>query len=224
MRITRNDRRLIVIGAFLVTAILGAAGWLVLEQRTAAITETRRATANLAQVLAEQTARSLLPVDLTLREIQGRLEGAGPDIAATAGSAAIFGMLTERLKGLPEASRLAVIGADGRMLNSTRGFPPPPIDLSARDIFVYLSTHDDHALYVSRPDKNLLRRQWTIYLGRRINGPGRRCSPGIADAAFSLTALEDFYAAVTPQDGSVTLLRRDGTDAGPLSAPRTAGR
>ena len=34
---------------------------------------------------------------------------------------------------------------------------------------------------------------------------------GVAAAAFSLGSLEDFYAAVTPPEGSVSLLRRDGT-------------
>jgi diguanylate cyclase (GGDEF)-like protein len=210
MRVTRNNRRLIVIGALLVAAIVGLAAWLVLEQRAAAIAETRRATANLAQVLAEETARTLLPVDLTLRDIQSRLEAIGPDIAETAGSAAFFDVVTERLKGLPQAGALFVIGADGRLLNTTRGFPPPPLDLSGRDSFVYLSTHNDHTVYVSLPVKNHFDGTWTIYFGRRINGRGGAFA-GITGAAFALTALEDFFAVVTPQGDTISLLRRDGT-------------
>nr|WP_294519691.1 EAL domain-containing protein [uncultured Rhodopila sp.] len=210
MRVARNNRRLIVIGAFLVTAIIGVAAWLILAQRAAALDETRRGTANLAQVLAEQTARTLQPVDLTLREIQARLEAAGPDIAEVAGSAATFEMLTERLKGLPQASALTVIGADGRLLNTSRGFPPPPLDLSARDLFAYFSTRDDHGVYISRPVKNHFDGTWTIYFGRRIDRPNGAFA-GIAGAAFALTALEDFYGAVTPQNGTISLVRRDGT-------------
>jgi diguanylate cyclase (GGDEF)-like protein len=209
MRVARNNRRLLAIGTFLAVAIIGVAGWVVLAQRAAALDETRRATAGLAQVLAEQTARTLQPVDLTLRDIQVRLEAAGPGTAGIAGSAAIFDMLTERLKGLTQVSALFVIGADGRLLNTSRGYPPPPLDLSARDIFGHLSTKNDHAVYVSIPVKNQFDGTWTIYFGRRINGPGGFA--GIAGAAFALTRLEDFFAAVTPPDGTISLLRRDGT-------------
>jgi diguanylate cyclase (GGDEF)-like protein len=210
MRITRNNRRLIVIGALLVAAIIGVAGWLILAQRAAALDETRRATANLAQVLAEQTARTLMPIDLALREIQSRLEAASPDVTATAGSAATFDVLVERLKGLPQASALGIIGADGRLLNTTRGFPPPATDLSGRDMFLYLSTHDDHAVYVSYPVKSFYNGSWTVIFARRINGRNGLFA-GIAAAVLTLASLEDFYAAVTPREGSVTLLRRDGT-------------
>nr|WP_294509130.1 EAL domain-containing protein [uncultured Rhodopila sp.] len=210
MRITRNNRRLIFIGAFLVAAILCIAGWLVLEQRRAAIAETQRATANMAQVLAEQTARTLMPVDLAVREIQNRLESAAPDIAETAGSAATFDMLVERLKGLPQASALVLIGADGRLLSTTRSFPPPKIDMSEREIFRHFSVDDDHTVYVSKPLRSYFNASWTVFFGRRINGRNGAFA-GVAAATFTLASLEDFYAAVTPQEGSVTLLRRDGT-------------
>ncbi len=209
MRLTRTDRRLLAIGAVLVAAIAGTAVWLGSSQRAVALADTRRATANLGQVLAEQTARTLLPVDLTLRQIQDRMEKTGPDIVATLGSAATFTMLADRLKGLPQADALVLVGADGRLANSTRGFPPRPFDLSGRDMFRYFSTHDDRTIYVSQPVKTLATGAWTVYFGRRINGP-----PGVfagyAGAAFTLASLEDFYAAVTPRHGSVTLLRRDG--------------
>ena len=191
-------------------SIGGMAVWLGLSQRAVALADTRRETANLAQVLAEQTARTFQPVDLTLREIQSRMEASGPDIAATLGSATTFAMLADRLRGLPQADALAIAGADGRVSNTSRGFPPPPLDVTGRDIFQYFKTHDDRAVYVSQPVRSLVTGTWTVFLGRRMNGPAGEFA-GFAEAVFTLASLEDFYAAVTPQHGSVTLLRRDGT-------------
>jgi hypothetical protein len=61
--------RFAVLGAVLVSAIAAAAGWLIATRRGDVIAENRAATGELAQVLAEQTARTLQPVDLMLRTI-----------------------------------------------------------------------------------------------------------------------------------------------------------
>lgn len=208
----RTTHRLIILGALLVATIFGAAGLLIATQRAAGLAEGQRAADNLAQVLAEQTSRTLQPVDLTLREVLGRVTAAGAanqDEATGWGSKAMFDLLVERLKGLPQADFLSMAGADGRLVNSSRRYPTAPLNISNRDYFQYLSTHDDHALFVSAPAQNYVDGKWNVLFVRRINGP-RGAFAGVVMSAVALAYLEDFYRAVTPEGGAVTVLRRDG--------------
>jgi diguanylate cyclase (GGDEF)-like protein len=210
--LARTNRRLSVVGGILIFIIGAITGWLILVQRTADIAQGQQATANLAQVLAEQTSRILQPVDLTLREILGRLTAA--DIERTDstnrwGTKATFNLLTERLKGLPQVDALMVVGADGRLVNFSRAYPPAQVDASDRDYYLYLSTHDDHALVVSAPARTYLYGKWTVFLARRINGEHGEFA-GVVLAAVTLSFLEDFYRAVMPENMTVSVVRRDG--------------
>nr|WP_256367351.1 EAL domain-containing protein [Acidisphaera sp. S103] len=208
----------------LVAAIIGITAWLIIGQRITAIAQARQMTTNLAQVLAEQTSRTMQPVDLTLREIQGQLMIArtvAPDVPGDWGSKAIHDMLVERLKSLPQVDALAVVDADGWVANLSRAYPTPRINVSDRDYFLHFRQRDDHALLVSAPVRNRSNDAWTVYLARRMNGLHGEFA-GVVTAAVTLSFLEDFYRAVTPENVSVTMLRRDGvilvhhphTDAG----------
>ena len=209
---SRIGRNAVILGTLLVAAIFGAAGLLVALQRVSDLAESRRTTDNLAQILAEQTARTLQPVDLTLREVVGRLTASGITTQGAAGawrSKATFDLLTDRLKGLPQADVLSIASADGHVVNFSRRFPAPRMDVSGRDFFRYLSTHDDHALFISAPACLYLTGKWTVFLARRINDADGAFA-GVVTAAVTLSYFEDFYRAVTPASDAVTLLRRDG--------------
>jgi diguanylate cyclase (GGDEF)-like protein len=216
IRLSPTNRRLAILGVVLVAAIVVKTGWLVASRRNDDLAGNRRGAAELAQVLAEQTSRTLQPVDLTLRAMQQRLiaaVGQGPDDPSWWTSRATFDQLTEQLKSLPQVDALIIIGPDGYLANYTRKYPTPVSDLSDREYFRYLSTNDDHGLYISAPFQTRGDGIWTIHLARRVNdGAGKLA--GVAVAAVTIAYLEDFYRAVTPAEGAVTLLRRDGTMLG----------
>ena len=209
-----TSRRLIIVGVLLLAGIGGIAHLLITGQRAATMAETERATTTLARVLAEQTSNSMQAVDLTLREIIARLTSAGagdPDsVAASGGTRAMFNLLVERLKALPQTDALVVVGADGRMMANSRGFPTTTLDLSDRDYFQYFTTRDEHAAFISTPVHSYMTGLWSVYMSRRING-ARGEFAGVVAAVVTLSQMEDFYRAVTPPGGSVTVLRRDGT-------------
>ena len=209
VQIARIRRRLIVVGVSLLVAIFAATGLLVAMQRANALAEGERTTANLVQVLAEQTSRMLQPIDLTLRELEGRLAAITLDGPDGWRSKALFDLLVERVKGLPQVDALMVIDADGQLVNLSRGFPPALLDVSRREYYQYFSTHDDHALFVSEPLKGYLAGRWTVFLSRRINHSNGAFA-GVVMAAVTLSYFEDFYRAVTSDNDAVTLLRRDG--------------
>ena len=205
--IQRVRRRLIALGIGLTMAILAAAGLVSAIQRANVFAEARTAVENIALVLAEQTSRSIQPVDLTLREFEARLSTAAPNEWS---SEVLYRLLAERAKTLSQVYALMLIGADGHVVNVSMEYPAVRVDASARDHFKYLGTHDDHALFISAPAKTQHTGQWSVFLSRRINDRDGGFA-GVVVATVTLSYLGDFYRAVTPANGSVTLLRRDGT-------------
>ena len=206
-------RRLVILGLLLMAAIFGAAGLVAASQRANDLAESQLASESLAQVLAEQTSRTLQSVDLTLRELQSRLEmtaAEGWQSPSPPASKAMFDLLVERLKGLPQLDYLMIVGKDGTLLNFSRSFPTPAFDLSSRDFHEYFRDHDDQALFISAPVKGYLQGKWIVYLSRRINDAHGGFA-GVVVAVVKLSFFEDFYRAVTPENGSVMVLRRDGT-------------
>jgi diguanylate cyclase (GGDEF)-like protein len=211
---TGVNRGLAAVGVLVLLAIAAVTAALISSRRAEALDDSRRATANLAQVLAEQTSRSMQTVDLTLREVAARLASTaahtGETLSEVVASPATFDMLVDELKGLPQANAISIIGPDGRVQNTSRQFPTPPHDSSDRDYFRYFGSSDDHGDFVSTPAKSHSSNDWMVFLSRRINDAHGQFA-GVVVAALSLSYLEDFYKATMPADGAVTVLRRDGT-------------
>ena len=212
LRLSTSNLRFLIAGTVLVGIIAGMANWLIAARWSALVAESFRRSDDLAQVLAEQTARTLQPIDLILQGFTTRLTAldtrtTGPDTAWN--SRAMFELLAGQRKSVPAAALLYIIGSDGEILNSSRGFPSPSKNISHRGYFQYLSTHDDHALIVSPPMQLMTDGTWVVFLARRINDVNSRFA-GLVVAGVTLSYLEDFYKAVTPENGSVGLLLHDG--------------
>jgi diguanylate cyclase (GGDEF)-like protein len=207
-------RGLIAVGVVLWLAIGAVGGSLIATQRTAILDETWQATGNLAQVLAEQTSRSIENVDLALRALRERLALIATDSAVSPElvmrSAALFGVLGDELNGLPQVDALSVVGVNGQLLNYSRAYPAEALDISDRDYFKHLRDSDDHGIVIGGPAKSLLTGEWTMILARRFMGANGEFA-GVVLAVISLGRLEDFYRAAMPANTGVTVLRRDGT-------------
>jgi diguanylate cyclase (GGDEF)-like protein len=211
LRLTRSARRLVGIGVFAIAVIGAAVAWMISEQRDAALADAWKAGSNLAQVLAEQTSRTLQPVDLTLREIADRL-GADQADPASGGWAdqSTHDLLVQKLKFLPQIAALMVADASGHMMSNSRDFPSKPVELAGREYFKYFQTRDDPGVFISAPATSYVRGVWSIFLVHRINRRNGEFA-GIIAARLTLDYLEDFYRAAMPPNWAVTLLERDGT-------------
>ena len=101
--------------------------------------------------------------------------------------------------------------ARGRMVNLSRLWPVPVLDIADRDYFQELKNHPAHDTVISEPIRNRLTGTWTLFVGRRLSAPDGTFL-GIVSATIQLSYLEDFYQKIALQkDRSVTILRRDGT-------------
>jgi signal transduction histidine kinase len=211
----RSSRWLPLVGIALIVITIAASGVTIWDLRAEAISSYRRDTANLGVVLAEQTSRALQAVDLVVQEAREKVLAAGvetPDqFRRLMATEDVHHFLTERLKNLPQAEAIILAGADGILVNFSRAWPVPALDLTDRDYYSHFREHDDPGVFVSEPVKSRITGAWTIFLARRING-ARGVFLGVVVSAIELRYFEDFYRAIALQDnGSVTVVRRDGT-------------
>jgi signal transduction histidine kinase/FixJ family two-component response regulator len=213
--VSRWSRYLSVIGDLLAVALMCASGFAIVDLRGNAITDYRRDMRNLGVVLVEQTSRSMQAVDLVVQETRAKIMAAGArtpeEFKQVVAGEQNHQFLRNQLKSLPQSDAVIVFGADGKTENASRSWPPPKVDITDRDYFMELRDHPETGLFISVPVLARASGIWTFYIARRVSGPQGEFL-GIVAGAVAVRYLEEFYKAISLEDGgSVTLLRRDGT-------------
>ncbi|PWC39867.1 hypothetical protein TSO352_01825 [Azospirillum sp. TSO35-2] len=183
-----------------------------MRARELAGAERELSTLNLS--LAEQTARAMQSVDLVLTNIIDQLKAdritSAEDFRRRLAGSDTHLMLKARITGVPQLDAVTMIDVDGRLVNFSRYFPIPTVDVSDRDYFAYLRDHDTDQPFISEPVRNRGNGSWTIYLARRVSGPDGAFA-GLVLGAIELSYFEALYKALQPEaDGSISLWRRDG--------------
>jgi two-component system, sensor histidine kinase and response regulator len=210
-----SNRRLNLIGIAVIFMTIAAAGLTIWDLRREAIKAYTQQIQNLGVAFAEQTSRNLQAVDLVLDQANERILRLGlqtpEQFERLLGSEEWHQFLAERLKNLPQADALTLVGVDGKRINTSREWPTPPMDLSDREYIKYFQLNDETISFFTTPAKNRSTGAWSIFVARRIGGPGGEFL-GAVVATIRTEYLEEFYKAITLQEsGSVTVLRRDGT-------------
>jgi PAS domain S-box-containing protein len=213
-RRSRASRRVFLVGfAFVAVTILVAvlAVWQLYRDRLAS---ELAGTERLAVVLAGQTARTIQATDLVLQETRSMVlasEVATPALLRRKMmTEEVHRYLVERLRSLPQADSIALIDDTGHIINFSRSWPAPDIDLAERDYFVHLRRHDDPGAFIGAPVRNKSTGSRTIVLARRISDP-HGAFLGVVAAVVEARFFEDFYQTISNAPGrSVSLCRRDG--------------
>jgi diguanylate cyclase (GGDEF)-like protein len=191
--------------------------------------DAERDVGNIATVLAEQTAHSVQAIDHTLVELQGRVVASGvatpEEFHASFNGKDTFELLRGGLTRLTEASVITLVGADGKVVGSSRVFPSVPIDLSDRDYFQHARQLRSADVFVSKPLVNRYNGRDTIVFSRRLeSATGAFLGVAIVNVEIgyfrhvyeSISSLTDRAFLFTRSDG-VVLVRhpepRNGTTA-----------
>jgi signal transduction histidine kinase len=208
-------RGLWLICVLLVAATFATGGVVIRQLRNSTIAASERELTNLGIVLAEQTARTIQSVDLSLREVQLRTATLGvrtPDeFRARLTDQDTHQFLITHLQNLPQVETIALIDTNGGVVNWSRDQPLPSYNLSDRDYFRYFSQHDDHDVFISRAAPGRTSGEWVIFIARRIDNPDGTLL-GMIVGLVRAQYLEDFFRTISMLPGeAITLLRRDGT-------------
>jgi hypothetical protein len=85
------------------------------------------------------------------------------------GSEARFKMLLEKASSSPQIEVATIVAADGEVVNFSRKWPTPKINLSERDYFKVHRDNQTLDVLISDPVRNKGNGRSTFYLSRRLN-------------------------------------------------------
>lgn len=135
-----------------------------------------------------------------------------------------FEFLREKLTGLPQLEAITMIDATGKLINFSRYWPIPEVNVSDRDYFKALSQNATLSTFIGEPVKNRGTGSWNIYIARRVNGASGEFA-GLVLAAISLQYFDEFYRSISLGEGSTeALLRDDGTLLARFPATQEIGK
>jgi diguanylate cyclase (GGDEF)-like protein len=195
--------------------VFGIAGAVTIQLRGRALEDAGRELGILSAVLANQAERAFEAVELVQAGILERLEREGVDspdsFRAVMSGRAVHDDLRARLQGLPQIDAVTAIDIDGNLLNFSRYWPIPRVNVADRDYFQTLRDTPGLQSFISKPVSNRGTGTATIFIARRVEAPDGAFL-GLILGAMELSYFERLYETVVPGPSSaIALLRSDGT-------------
>jgi diguanylate cyclase (GGDEF)-like protein len=193
-------------------SLIGLTVWTL---RSDAIRDQSNAVGNIATVLAEQTSRSLLAVDLVLTEIQDHLRLVGiastDDFRAGLKDRDTFEFLRDRLSQLPEADVITLADNQGKVVNLSREWPAPKVDISDREYFRHFARVPDDKMFIAAPVFSRVSGHPVIFFSKRISGPDGSFL-GLVLVGLEPTYFRNIYESITSlAEQTFELVRSDGS-------------
>jgi len=184
------------------------------DGRQAYIRDWSHTVANLSTTIAAHAEQTMNAADLVLGSVLDLIDNADPktvdDIPRLLGTAAVHDALRDRIAGVPQVEVASILTLDGRIVNFSREWPVPPIELVDRDYVSAMAVNPSPGPFLSLPVQNRRTGTWTFYLARPIQGEGGK-PIGIAIVGVSSLFFQDFYKAANLGDFSaISLYRKDG--------------
>ncbi len=199
----------------LILAIIGTSLASVAWLREQEIELWRQRLADLTLVLAEQTFQTMSSAQLSMDGIAERIEAMGiqsdAELRAKAGSEAMHLVMRDKITGLPQVDVASIVAANGDVINFTRTYPAPAINLSDRDYYQVRRNDPTPGIFVSKAVRNKGNGKWVFYLSRRLNYANGHFM-GLVLVGISIDQFTEFYARLAKNLGegaSITLYRRD---------------
>lgn len=177
----------------------------------------RRELDNLSLVMAENTAQTMFSAYLVLDGISERIReetiNDSASLRKVMGTQPIYQLLRERINGLPQIDVATIVADNGEVINFTRAYPAPDINLSDRDYFQAHVLDPKLGDFISVPVRNRGNGKWVFYLSRRLNGSNGQFI-GMVLVGISVESFTNFYEKIgmnLGNDSALNLYRRDFT-------------
>ncbi len=115
-----------------------------------------------------------------------------------------------RIGGLIHVGALAIIDADGKLLNFSRAWPIADVNVADRDYFKAFKSDPNLKSFISKPERNRDNGSWMISLARKITAPNGEFL-GLVLGTVDLGSFEKTFATLElGENASVSLFRSDG--------------
>ena len=152
-------------------SLVGAFLW---QQYKSSIGNAERSTRHLSLVMAELAEQSLtvnqLVIDSMLDWIAEEEVETEEQYRRVASSRSFYDRLVGRTAKLPTIDVATFIATNGTVLNYSRGYPPPLINLADRDYFIEQMSESEPPVSLGKAVQNRGSGEWTFYLSRDVRG------------------------------------------------------
>src|SRR5260370_8120729 len=174
---TASTRPFVVLvrcGACLIALVVGVIALILSNLRHHAIEQSKQQLMATATVLARQAARDFQSIDLieaNLIEYMETLAIVSDELYARAMvGRGIHLMLRDKISGFPHIGAVMLIGADGKLINSSQAWPTPPLNFAGHDFFEALKNSPRLGSMLGEPTRDPHTGVWTIYFARKFRG------------------------------------------------------
>jgi hypothetical protein len=137
----RSGRGITRLSVLVAVAIGATAGFLIWHDHEVAFEEHERGMQSMGIVLAEQTSRYAQVIDLALLNVQASIGGLGvstpAEFQSRLATKEVNRLLADSVRNITQVSRIALIDANGLMMNWSSPWPVESVDASDRDFFSY---------------------------------------------------------------------------------------
>jgi signal transduction histidine kinase/DNA-binding NarL/FixJ family response regulator len=211
----RPSSLVLVLGLLLMAGQIIGLGLVLTRQRHEAIQTAQRELEGRSVLLAAHSQQILTAAKIVLESVVEDVRRANAqtpgEFRALLSGRDSFDRLLQRAQVVPQVDVATIVAVNGDILNFTRSYPPPPINLSDRDYFKAHFDGDGLALYVSIPVKNRGTGAWTFYLSKAIRSSGGEII-GMVLTGVESRYFVDVFAALTAGESevAVSLFRQDG--------------
>jgi signal transduction histidine kinase/ActR/RegA family two-component response regulator len=135
------------------------------------------------------------------------------DLLRRLGGLGTHQMLKDQTEILPQVDVVSIVAANGDVVNFSRGYPVPAINLADRDYFQAHLADPGLGNFISVPVRNKGNGKWVFYISRRLQG-ARGQFLGLVLVGISVDVFTDFYQRFGTSLGegaSILLYRNDFT-------------
>jgi signal transduction histidine kinase len=208
-----------VVGAtLLILATWAASGFAIWRGRADALNDWRLFLSNLSNVAAQHADQTVAAADAVLQHVvtavTERRPADGAQWRQQLGSQSTFQLVRERQQELPQIDVVTLVASNGDVVNFSRRYPPPPINLADREYFNAHVQAPSLEVMVSAPVQNRGTGAWTFYLARKLKD-AQGDMAGLALVGIESQFFAKFYASVDleAEEGefAIELSRADGT-------------
>ncbi|MEN9866275.1 MAG: hypothetical protein RL748_1865, partial [Pseudomonadota bacterium] len=194
----------------LTIALVASTSIYILHQR--ALNDWRNKIDNLTSILAANANQQMTTAQLALTSITDRVQ-AQPGLSAERlrndwNHAAFFDLLKEKVKSSPQIDVMTLVAANGDVINFSRSFPAPAINLADRDYFKAHQANPALNTYISVPVRNKGNGKWVFYMSRRLNDSDGKMV-GLVLLGVSCDYYQQFFKNVSLGEKTAINLVRD---------------
>jgi diguanylate cyclase (GGDEF)-like protein len=214
------DRRsplnwLIVGGVLLVASIVLGTAITVMSFRQRALENSGRELENMVLLLARHFDRELQNFEAVQRDLVRRTEDMAIDSRALfrreLSTEEFHRNLAAAIGSQPDSAGINVFDARGQLINSSRSWPPPSINIADRNYFKEFAADKWSPTVLLAPVNSRFSGGWTTVIARKVVSPTGEFL-GVVARGVSPANLEGFFESLEfGKDAAISLLHRDGT-------------